>query len=348
MAHNLRALSTGELNIFLIFSDILRIAELNGWNGNNMDDIKGVVVIDEIDTHLHIKLQMELANRLFSLLKSIQFIFTTHSPFLLMGLNGEDTQIYEVPSGIPISGDDYSEFKTAYSYFIKEQDNYKEKYDELSNVLKNKNVPLIITEGKTDWKHLKYASEKLNSLGKIQFPEVEWFDSSNDMGDGELYKVFEVWNKMNPDRKVICIFDRDNMSMVRKIENFKGEKNNVSAIILSIPEFRRDFCDISIEHLYKNDDLKRNIPGTIKRLRFVSEIGLSADRSKVWVENENDLSNLKIYDHDVKKISLKGGSLEGEVAISKNTFLEEIVGKNLNEIDFSGFLPTLEVISNLI
>ena len=206
LANNLRDLSTGELNIFLIFSDILRIAELNGWNGDSMDDIKGVVIIDEIDTHLHIKLQMELANKLFSLLKSIQFIFTTHSPFLLMGLSGEDTQIYEVPSGIPISGEDYSEFKEAYKYFIREQDNYKEKYDELSVILHETTIPLIITEGKTDWKHLKYASESLMHSGECQFPNVKWYDSPKDMGDGELYKVFEVWNKMNPSRKIICVF----------------------------------------------------------------------------------------------------------------------------------------------
>lgn len=347
IAPSLRSLSTGELNIFLIFSDILRIAELNAWDGENMDDIKGVIVIDEIDTHLHIKLQTDLSNKLFSLLKSVQFIFTTHSPFLLMGLKGEDSQIYEVPSGIPISEEDYSEFQVAYKYFIKEQDNYKEKYEDLSKKMQSLSVPLIITEGKTDWKHFKYASEKLSEKGELQFPSVEWYESLNDMGDSELYKIFEVWSKMDIKQKVICVFDRDNSQMLRKISSLKNTKN-VSYVILSVPDFRDEFTEISIEHLYKNCDLKRVIPGTQKRLRFISELGFSYDRNEVWIEDENNISNIKIYDQDVMKISLKGGGEKGCVAISKNTFLEEIVSKNVDSIDFSGFLPTLKEIARIL
>lgn len=47
-------------------------------------DIQGVVLIDEIEVHLHIELQKKILPFLTSLFPNIQFIVTTHSPFVLM------------------------------------------------------------------------------------------------------------------------------------------------------------------------------------------------------------------------------------------------------------------------
>jgi predicted ATPase len=47
-------------------------------------DIQGVVLIDEIEAHLHIELQKKILPFLTSLFPNIQFIVTTHSPFVLM------------------------------------------------------------------------------------------------------------------------------------------------------------------------------------------------------------------------------------------------------------------------
>jgi predicted ATP-binding protein involved in virulence len=43
-----------------------------------------VVLIDEIEAHLHIELQKKIRPFLTSLFPNIQFIVTTHSPFVLM------------------------------------------------------------------------------------------------------------------------------------------------------------------------------------------------------------------------------------------------------------------------
>lgn len=46
-------------------------------------DLEGIVLIDEIETHLHVELQKEIVPILTELFPNIQFILTTHSPFVL-------------------------------------------------------------------------------------------------------------------------------------------------------------------------------------------------------------------------------------------------------------------------
>lgn len=46
-------------------------------------DIQGIVLIDEIETHLHIDLQKKIMPLLTTFFPKIQFIVTTHSPFVL-------------------------------------------------------------------------------------------------------------------------------------------------------------------------------------------------------------------------------------------------------------------------
>jgi len=50
-------------------------------------DIQGVVLIDEIETHLHIELQKKILPFLIAFFPKIQFIVTTHSPFVLNSIN---------------------------------------------------------------------------------------------------------------------------------------------------------------------------------------------------------------------------------------------------------------------
>ncbi len=56
---------------------------------------EGVVLIDEIDIHLHPSWQRELPKKLRNLFPNIQFIVTTHSPFIAAGA-GEDAVTYRL------------------------------------------------------------------------------------------------------------------------------------------------------------------------------------------------------------------------------------------------------------
>lgn len=56
--------------------------------------MEGVVLIDEIETHLHLALQRKIMPILIHLFPNIQFIVTTHSPFILNFIN--NTVIYDL------------------------------------------------------------------------------------------------------------------------------------------------------------------------------------------------------------------------------------------------------------
>lgn len=50
-------------------------------------DLEGIVLIDEIETHLHVNLQKKILPFLIDFFPKIQFIVTTHSPFVLSSLS---------------------------------------------------------------------------------------------------------------------------------------------------------------------------------------------------------------------------------------------------------------------
>jgi predicted ATP-binding protein involved in virulence len=78
-------LSDGYRNIIGMVSDIAyRMAILNPNLGLDVTQkTSGVVLIDELDLHLHPKWQKEIVNILTTLFPKVQFIATSHSPFII-------------------------------------------------------------------------------------------------------------------------------------------------------------------------------------------------------------------------------------------------------------------------
>lgn len=77
-------LSDGYSAIISIITEILLRMESNN---SKSYDVEGVVIIDEIDTHLHVDLQKKILPFLVDFFPRIQFIVTTHSPFVLSSLS---------------------------------------------------------------------------------------------------------------------------------------------------------------------------------------------------------------------------------------------------------------------
>lgn len=71
-------MSMGYAAVFDIVSDLMLRME-----SQRRYDLEGIVLIDEIETHLHVALQKEIVPILVELFPNIQFILTTHSPFIL-------------------------------------------------------------------------------------------------------------------------------------------------------------------------------------------------------------------------------------------------------------------------
>lgn len=75
-------LSDGEQRLFSLFVDIARQLSINS-PGEEFGNGEAIVLIDEIDVHLHPKWQRLIVPALEELFPSCQFIATTHSPFVI-------------------------------------------------------------------------------------------------------------------------------------------------------------------------------------------------------------------------------------------------------------------------
>lgn len=71
-------LSMGYAAVFDIIGDLIMRME-----SKHRYDLEGLVLIDEIETHLHVDLQKKIVPILTQLFPNIQFVLTTHSPFIL-------------------------------------------------------------------------------------------------------------------------------------------------------------------------------------------------------------------------------------------------------------------------
>jgi len=80
-------LSAGYRDIIGIVSDIAyRMAILNPQLDDVTNKTTGIVLIDEIDLHLHPKWQRDIVKILKELFPLVQFIATTHSPFIIQSI----------------------------------------------------------------------------------------------------------------------------------------------------------------------------------------------------------------------------------------------------------------------
>jgi len=84
-----RELPSGTRSIFALVGEI--IIRLSNFQKSIIDpsELKGIVIIDEIDLHLHPKAQREFIENMSETFSQVQFIVTTHSPIPLLGFVGE-------------------------------------------------------------------------------------------------------------------------------------------------------------------------------------------------------------------------------------------------------------------
>src|SRR5262249_33588389 len=64
--------------------------------------------------------------------------------------------------------------------------------------------PLIITEGKTDWKHLKAAFDRIKQQGYWKDFAIEFREDEEEMGFDVLDKLCTNLAKISHPRKIIC------------------------------------------------------------------------------------------------------------------------------------------------
>lgn len=217
---------------------------------------------------------------------------------------------------------------------------YKKNTHEL---LKDIQVPYIITEGKTDILHLKKAKEKLNIVTPLNFVDGMTFT-----GDQSLIQYVCKNNlaTLVSDQPIICIFDRDNKKIIDLHEGQRYRKwnKNVFSFCIPIPQHRRDYKNISIEFYYSNEELATTSNG--KRILWDNEIEKkiingAARYSLVPPKKETEFDK-KIFDKDFEKNNLPG--------ISKSIFANLIYNDThgFDKFNFSQFREIFNVIECIV
>ena len=391
---SLSSLSSGQYAIFKMFATIVRYADSYDITSSiTLKNIVGIVVIDEIELHLHPSMQADVLPKLIELFPKVQFIITTHSPIFLLGMDKElgkgSYDLIDLPSVSKISTESFSEFISAFKCYENTAFFEKELQSVLSTLTSNSNgnSPLIITEGQTDWVHLEAAYRALSQdsknkvlfskLGNIKFFEYEAKDQSHliselgfgikgsplykgEMGDTSLQHLCESFSKLPRNNLVICIFDRDNNEIFKKVTNngnYKDWGNNVYSFAIPIPNEDREKTPlISIEHYYSDNEIKTTqLKGDVECRLYM---GCEFDSFGRMIDGNKLCNSLKkcgedkinILSRGNEKIICKDSSDQNDYSLSKADFAWNIYNKRagFNNFDFSNFIKIFEMIRDII
>jgi hypothetical protein len=204
---NLFQLSTGEVLLLNLFLSIIRDFDLAGGSVDTLNSIEGIVIVDEIDAHLHAVHQREVLPNLIAAFPKVQFVLTTHSPLFLLGMRekfGEDDfQIVSMPTGSRLSAMDFSELSAAYDAFRK-TDQHRQ---EIQKVLLEKAQPIVFVEGDYDIRYINKAAELLGKQDVLSAVQLK--DGS---GYGNLDKIWKSYDTSMAEvlpQRVLLLYDCD-------------------------------------------------------------------------------------------------------------------------------------------
>lgn len=352
------SLSAGQTSLLAIFGTILRYADSvsndtyqqeNNINESleekldkKMENIEGIVIIDEIDTHLHLELQYKVLPKLISMFPKIQFIITTHSPFFIAGMKREfpineqsleEQYLILDANGKKLSTNDFDDtspqtLKGIIDSLVGISNAGIEK------IQQSKAEYIIITEGKTDVMILEQAKLKLGTNLDAEIISCEdFFD-----GEGSAEKVKKVLIALSQtayQKKIIGLFDNDSMGHEKfkslKKKNFKGNSKTtgilkykdteVYALLLPIPKNLEHydtksrtsiFRFFTIEHYFSEETIKKYDLFVIqdrlelkdgKQLLRFSQNNKTDKLEKIKLFDKKEFENFSILFDAIKNIS---------------------------------------------
>lgn len=346
-------MSSGELSQLCMFVELIKQADKLGYNCSN---ITGIVIVDEIEKHLHMIMQKETLPKLLKLFPNIQFIVSSHSPFFNMGLEDYLSSKYKLfdmdKRGVECLPDQSQLFRTVYNTMVEVNNRYAEKYHMLSKQISENSKPLIITEGKTDWKHIKSAIKAL----KIDDFQGEFLQFEDKMGDENLHRLLQDIAKVRPARIIIGVFDRDNSQLLSKLlvdgsNIHEFLENKVYSVVLPLKNQELYGELISIEHYYKKSDLlKTDSRG--RRLFLGSEFYKSGNSKDGKYQTKFSGIAHKVENNgiiDEKVYMAEDLEQANSIALSKGKFAELIYQEDqfAQKFDFSSFKELVQILKEL-
>ena len=369
--NDISQLSEGQMSLFAITLSIIKEWDLFHDNFE-LSDICGCVIIDEADLGLHINYMHDCFPRMMQLFPNIQFILTTHSPFMIAGLSevyGENIDILTMPEGLKISDINvFSEVQKAQELVfdginqLREED--KKLKSEIEQLRQMQNKIVLYTEGTTDTILLKKA------LGKLAIEDLplEINSASQNRGkhcDDAIKKLLATLQE-NPcvNNTIIGLFDRDADPPVELIDvlgnkvklidyEFVKLGAHIYAFALPVPHNRPETDQISIEHYFTDKEIMTENEKH-QRLFLGREFypsGNHVDDTKDY--NYKNISRycgtIRIIEHEQKAfVTDKKGN--GDFSLSKQHFAEAIRDDRpgFDQFDFSEFRKVFDVIRKIL
>lgn len=346
-------LSSGEKQI--VFRGGFLLKDSNRAKG-------AIILIDEPELSLHPKWQMKIADFFRKIFEddkgnqTSQIIMSTHSPFILHNKNRVSDKVVVLKKD---KVGNIIQLDKPKFYYCNNEEIIKDAFDidsVIESIKKEREKTLIITEGKTDWKHMKKSYEKLLQNGGIEELDIEFLEYEEALGDSRLYQLFEYISMLNNHNKIICIFDRDKPDIVKKVINsrkdYRYNKNKVYSMVIPIPKSRESISEICIEHLYLDEDIKREKDG--KRIyignEFSRKSGIHNEKNEIFCMKKDKCGSdsYKIIDSDCWVAS--HANENKNIAMSKNEFADNIVFEveEFKDINFEGFKPLFQVIGEIV
>lgn len=96
----LKYLSAGYLSCLAIFLDIIKKAKTISGFENAIEEYEGLILIDEIDLHLHPEWQKKVLEILKWMIPKAQIIATTHSPHIIQAVEANEVIVIDNQFGI--------------------------------------------------------------------------------------------------------------------------------------------------------------------------------------------------------------------------------------------------------
>ena len=283
---NIFQLSSGETSLLDLFLSILRDFDLCETPFADTAEIRGIVVVDEVDLHLHATHQHEILPKLIQMFPKVQFVLTTHSPLFVLGMSkllGEDGfALYRMPQGERISPEEFNEFGEAYRSFSATR-----KFgNDIRTAIEQSQKPIVLLEGTTDQLYVEKAASVLGKEPVLQNLQLRYGG-----GGGNLVNIWKEWKAPLTDilpQKVVLLFDCDKQ---------RSEQDKGQLLQRSIPFHADNPVKKGIENLFPELTLSKAYGYTpaffdISSSHTNTVRGEEKQIAEQWTVNEAEKTNL--------------------------------------------------------
>ncbi len=227
-------ISSGESALLCLFVELFKQADNIG---KGIDEVEGIVLVDEIDKHLHIFLQKDVVPVLMEMFPKVQFIITTHSTFVNIGVMdrfAERCGIFDLDNGgIEGTATENEVFREAYNAMIFEKNRQVLFLNELTERIKEITKPVVYVEGRTDE---KYFNKALEVFGYRECDiDIKWIGHIDENGKeafsgaSSLNSALQFLKGKRTARLLFFLFDCDTK---------KQEFDDENIVVMTMPYFK--------------------------------------------------------------------------------------------------------------